>query len=117
MPEAKNPAGTGGARYRAKALVAGASELSTSTPKPKAGHAETSPSFSRSQENASHRERDADYRHIVTELSDRWRLIVCRDGLQWIIQRRDGERSGRARWTGVYYCQTREALIRPQPEA
>lgn len=40
------------------------------------------------------------------------RVVTCADDLQWIIQRRDGERSGRARWTGLHYCRSRKALIR-----
>ena len=61
---------------------------------------------------ASHRESDDDYARVVARLDDRWRVIVCRDDLQWILQRRDGERAGRARWTGVGYFLTREALLR-----
>ncbi len=61
---------------------------------------------------ASHRESDDDYARIVARLDDRWRVIVCRDDLQWILQRRDGERAGGARWTGISYCQSREALLR-----
>ena len=60
----------------------------------------------------SHRESDDNYARIVARLDDDGRVIVCRDGLQWILQRRDGERGGRARWTGVGYCQTRKALLR-----
>ena len=58
------------------------------------------------------RESADDYPNIVARLSDNWRVIVCAGGIQWILQRRDGERSGRARWTGVSYCLTREALVR-----
>ena len=58
------------------------------------------------------RETADDYPHIVARLSDRWRVIVCPAGIQWILQRRDGQRAGRARWAGVSYCQTREALLR-----
>ena len=60
----------------------------------------------------SDRERDPNYRAVVAILSGSWRVIACRDGLQWIIQRRDGESAGQARWTGVHYCTTRNALIR-----
>ena len=52
----------------------------------------------------SHRESADNYARIVARLDDDGRVIVCRDGLQWILQRRDGERGGRARWTGVGYC-------------
>ena len=53
-----------------------------------------------------------DYPHVVARLSDRWRVIRCDASLQWVIQSHDGERAGRARWTGVGYCQTRAALLR-----
>jgi len=51
-------------------------------------------------------------RRVVCRLTDRWRVIVCRDGIPWILQRRDGERFGRARWTGRHHCTMRESLIR-----
>ena len=60
----------------------------------------------------SHRERDDSYAGVVAVLNVGWRVVVCRDNLQWILQRRDGARHGRARWTGRSYCRTREALIR-----
>jgi very-short-patch-repair endonuclease len=59
-----------------------------------------------------HHETADDYERIVVRLCDRWRVIVCRDGIQWILQRRDAQRSGRARWTGSQYFTTRDALIR-----
>ena len=60
----------------------------------------------------SYRESDDDYGCIVTRLGDVGRVIVCRDDLQWILQRRDGKRAGRARWASVGYCTTREGLLR-----
>ncbi len=53
---------------------------------------------------SSHRESDDNYARVVARLDDGWRVIVCRDDLQWILQRRDGERAGGARWAGVVYC-------------
>ena len=58
------------------------------------------------------RETAADYPDIVARLFDKWRVILCPAGLQWIVQRRDGERAGGTRWAGVGYRQTREALLR-----
>ena len=58
------------------------------------------------------REAADDYPNIVARLSDKWRVILCPAGTQWIVQRRDGERAGGARWASVGYCQTREALLR-----
>lgn len=48
----------------------------------------------------------------IAQLGDRWRVINCRDHLQWILQRRDAQRSGQPRWTGVRYFRSREALVR-----
>ena len=51
-----------------------------------------------------------DYHAIVAILNDHWRVIVCRAGIQWILQRRAGERRGRARWASRSYCRTKEGL-------
>ena len=61
---------------------------------------------------ASHHESADAYRDIVARLGPRHRVIIYKDQLQWILQRRDGQRHGRARWAGVGYCMTREALLR-----
>lgn len=60
-------------------------------------------------EKVSHRESDDDYKHVVTMLSSRWRVVLCKDGLQWVLQRKGGARSG---WRGQSFCVTREALVR-----
>jgi sulfur transfer complex TusBCD TusB component (DsrH family) len=52
-----------------------------------------------------------DYPALVAVLNPGWRVIVCRDGIQWILQHRH-MRKGRARWDGNSYCQTRDALLR-----
>jgi len=53
-----------------------------------------------------------DYTALVARLNDRWRVIVCAAGIQWILQRRRGERRGTARSEGRSYCRTSEALKR-----
>jgi hypothetical protein len=56
-------------------------------------------------------ESDEAYPNI--RLNDRWRVIECRDGIQWIIQFRNrAETVARGSWRGRSYCRTREALIR-----
>ena len=85
-----NPATMGGAR-----VVAKAAKLATTS----------------IHENGSHRERDLDYRGVIAVLGDGWRVIECRDGLQWIIQRRDAGDPHRAHWRGVSFHLSREALI------
>lgn len=52
------------------------------------------------------------YRGVIAKLNTCWRVIVCRDGIQWILQRRDGQRRGEARWTGWRYFRTRHAVLR-----
>jgi hypothetical protein len=49
---------------------------------------------------------------VVAHLNERWRVIECAAGIQWILQHRAGERHGTARWDDRSYCRTREALIR-----
>jgi len=58
------------------------------------------------------RETSADYPNIVARLSDKWRVIVCAGGLQWILQKRDAGNAPSIGWRGVGYCMTREALLR-----
>ena len=41
------------------------------------------------------------------------RVILCRDGIQWIVQRH--RKGAGARWQAVGYCTTRAALIRLWP--
>ena len=59
-----------------------------------------------------HHETSDTYSNVVTRLCPRHRVIECKDALQWILQKRDAERSGQPRWAGVGYFRTRNALIR-----
>lgn len=61
------------------------------------------------------RESTDDYPQIVARLSDKWRVILCTAGVQWILQRRDGERAGGARWAGVGYCPDPRGATASQP--
>ena len=36
-----------------------------------------------------HRESDENYQKVVLKFNDRWRLIVCQNDIQWIVQRRE----------------------------
>jgi hypothetical protein len=50
---------------------------------------------------------------VVAQLNPRWRVIVCAQGIQWILQRRAStETYATSRWTGRSFCRTREALLR-----
>jgi hypothetical protein len=46
-----------------------------------------------------------DYPRVVADLG-KWRVIECRDGQQWILQRKSGT------WEARSYCRTSEALRR-----
>ena len=54
----------------------------------------------------SHREKDDTYPAIAM-VSDKVRVINCKDDLQWIVQRRMGDE-----WRGLSFCRTRATLIR-----
>jgi hypothetical protein len=59
-----------------------------------------------------HREEADAYPAIVAKLNSTWRVIECRDRIQWILQRRAGKRHGQPRWDGRCYCRTRDGLLR-----
>lgn len=58
-------------------------------------------------------EKADDYCGFVVQLNANWRVVECRDRIQWIPQRRGSpKRSRRDDWRGRSYCRTSEALIR-----
>lgn len=58
------------------------------------------------------RETSDHYRHVIASYG-KYRVITCRDDLQWILQRRRGQmRADGMYWHGWAYCTTRSALIR-----
>ena len=60
----------------------------------------------------SHREKDDSYRSVIVRLAPRWRVIVCKDGAQWIVQHRTADPLHRGVWRGHTYLTTRDSLIR-----
>jgi hypothetical protein len=62
-------------------------------------------------EGKSHRERDDSYYKVIIHLAPRWRIIECRNALQWIIQRRSAKPLNRGYWLGVSYHTSRNKLI------
>lgn len=59
------------------------------------------------------RESADDYHNVAIRLNDDWRIIVCRDGAQWVLQHRNSAKTiAKPDWRGVSYCRTRDALIR-----
>ena len=57
----------------------------------------------------SHRERDDDYAYVVVQLTPRYRVILCPQGLQWIIQEKEASRSGH--WRAKSYHTSRDSLL------
>lgn len=58
------------------------------------------------------REESDAYRSVVTRLNSEWRVILCRGGIQWIIQRRAGaQRHGGDRWLSIAFHRLRDGLI------
>lgn len=57
----------------------------------------------------SHRERDHDYAYLVVQLAPRYRVILCPQGLQWIIQEKEASRSGH--WRAKSYHTSRDSLL------
>ena len=58
----------------------------------------------------SHRERDDGYKGVIAQLAPRWRVIICRDGIQWIVQRKEVSHGGP--WRGMSYHTSRDGLLR-----
>ncbi|WP_338821624.1 hypothetical protein WDM22_26385 [Bradyrhizobium septentrionale] len=53
-----------------------------------------------------------DYSGFVAQLNADWRVVACRDRIQWILQRRGSPKmSRRDDWRGRSYCRTSQALI------
>lgn len=59
-----------------------------------------------------HHETADHYLRVVAQLNEHWRVIVCKDGIQYILQKRDARRSGQPRWAGRSYHRDRKSLIR-----
>lgn len=57
----------------------------------------------------SHRERDENYADIVVKLAPRYRVILCPQRLQWIVQQQ--ECSHAALWRAREYHTSRKSLL------
>jgi hypothetical protein len=60
----------------------------------------------------SRRETDDNYGAVIAVLNPRWRVILCRDGKQYILQRQYGESLHKTVWRGESYHTTQRSLIR-----
>jgi len=58
----------------------------------------------------SHRERDTDYAYVVVQLAPRYRVILCPQALQWIIQ--EQEASHEAPWRAQEYLTSRDSILK-----
>ena len=76
--------------------------VKTSTPTP---HQTGRPST----RHISHRERDDAYIGTIVQFSPRWRLILCKDQMQWIIQKKESSRRGD--WRGKYYLTCKDSVL------
>jgi hypothetical protein len=57
------------------------------------------------------------YCGFVAQLNPDWRVVECRDRIQWILQRRGSPKmSRRDDWRGRSYCRTSQALNRSARE-
>ena len=75
-------------------------EISTPTPR-QTGHLSTC--------HISHRERDDAYIGTIVQCSLRWRLVLCKDQIQWIIQKK--ESSHRGFWRGKQYLTRKDSVL------
>lgn len=76
--------------------------LLDSNPATEAGEAESH----EGQASTSHRERDDNYWGVALSLNDKWRVVVCSEGRQWILQ----YKRTRDRWTSRKFLE-RAALV------
>ena len=77
--------------------------LKTSTPTPhQTGRLSTS--------HISHRERDDAYLGTIVQFSPRWRLVLCKDQMQWIIQKKESSRRGD--WRGRQYLTCKDSVLK-----
>lgn len=51
------------------------------------------------------------YGSVIAILASRWRVIACRNGIQWILQKRTAEPLHKGIWRGQSYHTSRIGLI------
>ena len=50
------------------------------------------------------------YDDVIIQLAPRWRVITCREQMQWIVQKKEASHAGP--WRGVSYHTCRDSLLR-----
>ena len=61
--------------------------------------------------NETRREISDFYSRVITVLAPRWRVVTCRNGIQWILQKRTAEPLHKGIWRGHSYHTTQNSLI------
>jgi hypothetical protein len=59
----------------------------------------------------SYREEEDAYPDVVAALNPKQRVIICSEGIQWILQFRRGQRHGLPIWYGRSFCTTQDSLL------
>ena len=90
----------------------GALAGATAAEKPIQAITDGSHSNATSRGSRQHHETADHYFRLVAQLNAEWRVIVCKDGIQFVLQKRDARRSGQPRWAGRSYHRDRKSLIR-----
>ena len=71
--------------------------------------------FEKPIDTKSKRETDDNYRGEIFRSGD-WRIAVCKDHLQWLVQRRTRANSAAGpRWVSQAYCATQKGLVLSWP--
>jgi len=70
----------------------------------------------RSTQTYSRRERDDNYWGVIVVLNDRFRVIVCKAAIQFILQKRSVVSPNTGTWAGKTYSTTRDGLMAPCSE-
>ena len=59
----------------------------------------------------SYAERDDAYANVILVLNPRWRVIICKDGRQYVLQRRSSKMPNVGVWIGKSHNMTKAGLI------
>lgn len=57
-------------------------------------------------------EKSDGYYKIIIRIDEKWRVIECKEGIQWIIQKRKGKFQVKTAWKSESFCRSRKALRR-----
>ena len=59
-----------------------------------------------------HKERDDNYFAVVAMLALRWRVILCKNGIQYVLQRHFAETAHSGAWRANSFHVSRDSLIK-----